>query len=173
MALFDSKARQFEIHFSRYKNLIYDYAIAVLNDRETAGDILQETFIKLYEQMNRNSNIKDVKSWLFITARNLCFNHKRNNRSNIPLGAIHNDIPDGKSPDDERLYILAKAMWEIEDKYREALILKEYQALSYAEIATILQTSVSSVKSLLFRARVSLREKFNHLVKEGEKHDMR
>jgi len=144
----------------------------VLGDKSAAGDVVQDTFIRLYEQQNHNPGINDVKSWLFITARNLCFNIKRHNRQEISLDISHDQIPGEDKSGDERVYILEKAMQMLDSKFREALALKEYQGLSYAEMATVLETTVPAVKSLLFRARVSLREKYNQQIKKGERYGM-
>ena len=158
----------FERLFRQHKNSIYNYALMMTGNKDNAGDIAQEVFLRLFEQVKNNSHIDNIKSWLFIIARNLCLNHKRDHQREIAI-----DIESGRpgissNPSDGRIFTLRQAIQNLDSKYREALILKEYQGFSYMEIAAILNTTIPAIKSILFRARVSLREEYDNLIKKGE-----
>lgn len=146
--------------FNTHKNNVYDYALKMLNNRDNADDITQEAFIRLYNNLNSNSNIKNHKNWLFIITRNLCLNNLRNNRKEFAIDDVQNEealIYNSRDPQYIRLH---KALNKLDFTHREALILKEYQGFSYEEISKVLNKSISAVRSLLYKARVQLKENF-------------
>ena len=146
--------------FQRYKNQIYNFAYKMLGDKETAGDVTQEVFIKLFQSQENPVKINNLKSWLFTLTRNLCLNKIRDTKKEISLESLVEE----KSVENEVSLLssikLQKAVMSLEPSLKEALILREYQGFSYAEISEILGLSISGVKSLLFRARVRLKEIF-------------
>ena len=164
----NNEAGNFKTYFNRHKNGLYEYALWLLADNESAADVVQEAFMKLFEKLNHNSEIKDIKSWLFITTRNLCLNMKRNSRKETSLDILADRMIDSKNTSDTRIFTLQKAMLALDTKFREVLVLKEYQGFSYAEMASLLETTVPAIKSSLYRARVMLRDKFNQLKQRGD-----
>jgi RNA polymerase sigma-70 factor (ECF subfamily) len=150
----------FETLFHRYKNQIYDFSYKMLGDRESAGDVTQEVFLKLFKNQNNPVEINNLKNWFFILTRNLCLNRIRDTKNEISLESIAEE----KLAEDEisnfKVLKLRKAMNLLEPDLKESLILREYQGFSYKEISEILGLSISAVKSLLFRARSKLKEFF-------------
>ncbi len=154
--------RSFETLFHRYKNQTYNFAYKMLGDRQTAGDITQEVFIKLFKSPNHSQPISNPKNWLFILTRNLCLNQLRDSKKEIRLEAIEEESLENQIQD-SGVQKVKQALSQLEPNLKEALVLREYQGFSYQEIAEILDISVSAVKSLIFRARVRLKEIFEKI----------
>ena len=157
-----SNHQQFTELFHLYKDRTYDFALRMLGDAHAAGDVAQEVFLKLYLSQSNHDRIADVKSWLFIVARNLCLNHIRNRSKQIPLEQLEDQLVESNPAVDPRQRALRLALASLESPYREALILKVYQGFSYREIAEILGRTVPSVRSTLFKARSMLRDKMEN-----------
>jgi len=148
--------------YNRHRSAVYTFCLKMLLDRDGAQDVMQETFLRVYENRNRLLNAGSFRAWLFTIARNQCLNTLRRDRRNVPL-----------DPEDESVLALPEAslsrmeaneeidrvnefLIRLKDEYREVLILREYQNLSYEEIAAITRSTVSAVKSRLFKARRKL-----------------
>jgi len=155
----------FCIHFHENKDHIFDFALRMLGDKQAAGDITQDVFMKLFENRNRIREIQNIRGWLFISARNMCLNHLRDRRKVISMEEIDQEHSNDSAGDNPQLGILKKAMAELDDRFREAVILREFQGFSYSEMAEILQITVSAVRSLLFNARIRLRENYEKIEK--------
>ena len=162
----DENSETFLIVFQDHKNQIYEFASKMLRDESAAGDVTQDVFLKLYKNRKNIRTIGNVKNWLFIITRNLCLNRIRDRRKEIPIHSIPDENLGYDNNPDENRVVLEKSLLSLETKYREALILKEYQGFSYKEMAEILKISVPAVRSLLFNARIRLRENF-HKINNG------
>lgn len=158
----NGNSHAFETLFHRYKNQTYNFAYKMLGDKQTASDVTQEVFIKLFKSQNHAKTIDNPKNWLFILTRNLCLNKLRDSKREIGLETLEEESSDNQIQD-IHVQKLKKALNQLEPNFKEALILRAYQGLSYQEISEILAISVSAVKSLLFRARVRLKEIFEKL----------
>lgn len=146
--------------FQHHKNQIYNFAYKMLGEKEGAADVTQEVFIKLFQSQNNAHKINSLKNWLFTVARNLCLNKIRDRKRETGLDSLTEEESTGNEVSILSSIKLRNAMIKLEPNLKEALILREYQDFSYAEISKILGLSVSGVKSLLFRARLRLKETF-------------
>ena len=144
--------------YDRHKGAVYGYAAKMLLSRAAAEDIVQETFARAYEHRQRLVSAASFRSWVFTIARNQCLNAiARADRE----PALREDAPDTPAPGtpfshllkSEQAALVHKALDALPPAYREVLVLREYQNLSYDEIAAVTRTTVSSVKSRLFKAR--------------------
>ena len=158
-----ARNERFREIFGRYKNRTYDFALRMLGDRETAGDVVQEVYMRLYKALESNPNFSDVQSWLFILTRNLCLNIIRDSAKEVSLDRTFTEMQVDADFADSGLRKVKRAMAALDPKYREALILKEYQGFSYQDIAGVLGITVPAVRSLLYKARLSLKENFEKL----------
>lgn len=150
--------------YNRYKGPVYAFCAKMLLDRAAAQDVMQETFVRVYENRSRLINAGSFKSYLFTIARNQSLNHLR--RSGRHIGLV--DEGDGVLPaagtpfshllKAEQVDLVNRFLAELSPEYREVLVLREYQNLSYDEIAAVTRNTVSSVKSRLFKARRKLGE---------------
>lgn len=152
--------KAFETLFHRYKNQTYNFANKMLGNKESAGDITQEVFIKLFNSQKNPARINNLKNWLFILTRNLCLNRIRNTKKEISLDSIADEKSIEDSNSNLQVLKLQKALDQLEPDLKEALVLREYQGFSYKEISEILSLTVPAVKSLLLRARLRLKEAY-------------
>lgn len=148
--------------YNRYKGPVFAFCYKMLGDRELARDVMQETFLRVYENRDRLSNAVAFKSWLFTIARNQCLNQIRRHRREVPLEE-ERDVPGGRGETpiselekSERVALVTRHINELKPDYREVIVLREYQNLSYEEIAAITRSTISAVKSRLFKARRKL-----------------
>ncbi len=153
----------FEVLVSRYHSRLLSFCRHLLGSREDAEDVLQDVLTASYNAMLADDRPINVRPWLYRIARNRCLNHLRRNK---PIGVDSMDIhfsdhgasTADKVHDREEFRQLLDDIRDLPETQRTALILREMDALSYEQIAEAMETTVSSVKSLLVRARVSLTE---------------
>jgi RNA polymerase sigma-70 factor, ECF subfamily len=154
---------------------LYVYEIALVRNQEEAEDLVQETYlraIQAFERLQPNSNLK---SWLFTILRNIRLNQVRDGLSKPRL--VEMDEPtegpwgfdDKSSKDPLFLYLTKVKQWDVRkaiealpDVYREVIILREFEGLSYEEIARVLDCRPGTVMSRLSRAREKLKELTHH-----------
>ena len=152
----------FALLYNRHKNGIYAFCLKMLLDRDAALDVVQDTFVRVYENRSRLLSSSSFRSWLYTIARNQCLNRLRRSRRLVSLdGQEHrisprSDTPASKLEKAERHRIVNRYLGSLSVSYREVIILREYHNLSYEEIAAIMRTTVSAVKSRLFKARRKL-----------------
>jgi len=131
----------------------------MLIDSGAAEDATQETFIKMSQNISSLQNTNAFLPWLFCIARNEVLMYLRRNKRN----GIHNDktVWDETTPFEivvstETTELVKKTLQNLKSEYREVLVLREYEQLSYQQIAEITGDTESSVKSRLFKARKAL-----------------
>ncbi len=148
--------------YNRYKTPVYAFCVKMLGDREQARDVMQETFLRVYENRDRLSSISSLKAWIFTIARNQCLNQIRKARWQVPLEnerepvAARSETPISRLEKSERIALVTRYLDELKTEYREVIILREYQNMSYEEIAAVTRSTLSAVKSRLFKARRKL-----------------
>ena len=151
--------------YNRYKDAVYAFCVKMLLNRELAQDVMQDTFLRVYENRERLMKTDSFKAWLFTIARNQCLNQLRRNNWQIPLdpemalpphiqGAKHTPVQDLEKS--EKIQLVNRYLQELKADYREVIILREYQNMSYEEIAAVTRSTLSAVKSRLFKARKKL-----------------
>jgi RNA polymerase sigma-70 factor (ECF subfamily) len=158
----------------------------MLGDPVEAQDLAQQVFVRVYRAAESYRAVAQFRTWMFTIVRNLVFNeHRRRSRATlIPLHAPDADasgnpagldLPDTaeKSPGEralerEMMAAIDRAILALPDQQRLAIVLRRYDEFSYEEIAAILKTSVPATKSLLFRARETLRKALQDYLEEGE-----
>ncbi|MEA2470640.1 MAG: hypothetical protein QOE38_1639, partial [Thermoleophilaceae bacterium] len=153
----------FETLVQRYQSRLLAFCRHMLNSTEDAEDVLQEVFTASFNAMIADARPINARPWLYRIARNRCLNHLRR-----PTCAGQDSMDvferDGGATTADTVYkreefrqIVADVQ-DLPETQRTALLLREIDALSYDDIATAMDTTVPSVKSLLVRARVSLAE---------------
>jgi len=148
--------------YNRYKGAVYAFCVKMLLDTEQAQDVTQETFLRIYENRDRLLKTSSFKSWLFTIARNQCLNALRRNRRHISIDqGVEStlsdvDTPFSKMEKNEQVRFVSRFLQSLKPEYREVLVLREYQNLTYEEIGAVTRSSISAVKSRLFKARKKL-----------------
>ncbi|MEK6570606.1 MAG: RNA polymerase sigma factor [Bacteroidota bacterium] len=159
--------------YNRYKRSIYVFCSKMLLDSESAKDCVQDVFLKVYEHRDQLIRPERFTSWLFTIARNQCLTFYRSSKHEATeevdfdsLRSSEEEAPDKMVERHETASLLNKFLSELKMEYREVLLLREFQNLSYKEIAEILGDSVSSVKSRIFKARQRLFELLKPILRE-------
>jgi RNA polymerase sigma-70 factor (ECF subfamily) len=148
--------------YNRYKGPVYSFCYKMLLNRYSAQDVMQETFLRVYENRDRLLKTSAFKSWLFTIARNQCLNAIRRGGRQVGLSQEASerlpapDTPFTQMEKSEQTRFISSLLEQLKPDYREIIILREYQNLTYEEIAAVTRTSISSVKSRLFKARRKL-----------------
>jgi RNA polymerase sigma-70 factor (ECF subfamily) len=147
----------------RYRNPVVNFIYKYLGDRFGAEDIAQEVFLRVYRSASGFEPRGRVSTWIFTIAYNLCMNEILRRRRFCLMSDMEDErgiepsVPssvEGEELKEELMDFIRR----LPEKQRAALLLKVNEGLSYAEIGGVLDLSVSSVESLLFRARENLRK---------------
>ena len=169
---------------ARYKDSLTNYLSMMIGDYDTAVDLSQETFLRVYRNINRYSNLYQFSTWIYRIATNLAIDEIRyrkrrgrvfyrnvwGNRKPAEKNGPEFEITDvRRGPRDEILRkesgrILGDAIRSLPEKYRTAFIMKEVEKLPYETIAKVLNCSAGTIKSRLHRARELLQRKLEHYI---------
>jgi RNA polymerase sigma-70 factor (ECF subfamily) len=148
---------------------LYSYALILTRNHAEAEDLVQETYVRAIPAMGRLRADSNTKGWLFTILRNIWLNQLRKRRNGPQM--IETDVGDSiadsivePSKDSHDLYVskleaeqVRAAIQELPEDFREIILLREYEDLSYQEIASVLDCPVGTVMSRLGRARAKLR----------------
>jgi RNA polymerase sigma-70 factor, ECF subfamily len=151
-----------------YADGLYAYAMVLCRNPTLAADLVQDTYVRALKAKEGLRPGSDVKSWLFTILRNIWLNHLRRERSALVAAEVDleenlADVYLASSEDPHDLYVkkiereqVRQAIQQLPIEFREVIILREYEELSYSEIASLLQCPVGTVMSSLARARSKL-----------------
>jgi RNA polymerase sigma-70 factor (ECF subfamily) len=172
-------AEAFDTLVVLYINDIYRLLFRLTADEQEAQDLTQETFLKALKAIKNFRGESSLKTWLFRIAINTSrsrFRWWERKKLHLIISLDSNDEKDNWSnrlssyefldPEEELLRkekesILLKALRLLHKKFRDAVVLRDIEGLSYEEIAEILQTNVGTVKSRIARGRLELRKKLS------------
>ena len=164
----DGDKRAMEALILHYQQWVYNIAYGMLGTREDASDMAQEVFLWLWEHIGQFRFRSRFSTWLYRIVTNRCINVKDQKKrrqtdameidDSQPWAPIDTETPEKSVLRLEQREILQKALTELKDDYRQVLVLREMQDLSYEELAEVIGCSVGRVKSKLHEARKALRE---------------
>ena len=156
--------------YNRYKHATYVYCLKVLGDPDAAKDSVQGVFLKVYERRSQLLHPESFKAWLLMIARNDCLTYLRKATRMSRLDEENEDdvfaLPTSEIDRDEETAIVSRAIARLNPVLKEVVILREYENLSYKEIADVIGVAESTVKSRLFTARQQLYERLKPLFAE-------
>jgi RNA polymerase sigma-70 factor (ECF subfamily) len=158
---------------------VYALLYRLTEDAEEARDLTQETFLRAFQNISRFRGDADLKTWIYRIAINQAHNRwrwwrrRRRDRTvslDVERGerqeSLSESLPDRAQPNPEqetlqreRERVLSRALQALGRPFREAVILRDVEGLSYEEIAATLEISIGTVKSRLSRGRIELRRK--------------
>ena len=177
----------FQILFDRYTAHIINFAYRIIGSQEESEDVAQDVFLRIYKSKERYDEDRPFKPWIFTIASRLISNHirfkKRHPEESLDWtteeseGDSKNpDLVDGSAPlphesleKQELKNSVQRALEELPENQRTAVLLARFEEMSYEEISEAMDLSAASVKSLLFRARQSLKRSLLPFVSEKEK----
>jgi RNA polymerase sigma-70 factor (ECF subfamily) len=168
----------FEELIERHQALVIGTVGRMLGGNSDVEDVAQQVFIRVWRSAGRYVPRAKFTTWLLKITRNLVFNELRRSkrRAQVPIQIEPNaeEIPlkdeVGSTPAASLLEVelqqaIEKAIADLPDSQRMALVLRRYEEFSYEEIGEILGLSVPAVKSVLFRARTELRARLSSYLK--------
>jgi RNA polymerase sigma factor (sigma-70 family) len=147
--------------YERYSNQILSYCLHQLGSREEAEDAVQSTFLNAFRGLKRGVVPEQEAAWLFKIAQNVCLSRRRatwrRGRIESPTDfELVEELTPAPSRQGEELMGLQDVLEQLPETQRRAILLREWQGLSYREIADELEVSQSAVETLIFRARRTL-----------------
>ncbi len=163
--------KSFEELVRRYQRQVANIIYLTLGNREEVQDISQEVFVRVYRSIDKFEFDASFFSWIYRITVNLCIDELRRRKIKRALSldflAESTFEKEKKSKeqilasdgvlDEEKREVVLAALQKLSQEHRQVIILREYEELSYAEIASYLGISVQAVKSRIFRAREELR----------------
>ena len=163
----------YETLLARFQQPVYNLAFRLLNDPGDTCDVVQEVFLKVFRNVGRFRHQSSLRTWIYRITVNEAHNHRRwffRHRSReVGLDeeldeTRKRELPDPvRSPfdyafDREKAVLIENALARINPLFREAVVLRDIEDLSYEEIADVLQISLGTVKSRIMRGREALRQ---------------
>jgi len=162
-----TRQERFEQTVLPHLDAAYNLARWLTRNEQDAQDVTQEAFLRAFRFFDGYQG-GNMRAWLFTIVRNTCYTWLHHNRPAEAAEEFNEEIhsPQDSGPADPELQLLAqadreslrRALEELPDVYREAIILRELEGLSYKEIADVASISIGTVMSRLARARTRLRE---------------
>lgn len=149
----------YNVLISRWEKRVFNYLVKLVGDREDAFDLSQEVFLKAWQALGKLEDAGRFSPWLFRIAHNEAFSLLRRSRpmdelSEPPVAAR----PSGDLAPVELSLAVTAALDRLTPEQREAVVLKVYQGFKFDEMAEILETPVSTVKSRLYTALELLKD---------------
>jgi RNA polymerase sigma-70 factor, ECF subfamily len=157
--------------YERYKRPVYLFCLRMLGEIEGAKDVTQGVFLKVLERHRQLSEPSKFRSWLLTIARNDCLMQIKDAKMTVAEDEISFHINNAATPEvtvfeevDTELKLVNQAVTRLRPDYRDVVILREYQNLSYRQIAEVVGVTESTVKFRLFAARRELYENLRPLL---------
>ena len=176
----------FEELVLNYQDRLVHIFFHLVGNQETAEDLAQETFLRIYRARHGYVPTAQFSTWLFKIATNLASNSRRTKgrRKEVDINSGDDDssprqeeqllseksalMPTRQFDHKEMTQIVQLALGSLNERQRLAVLLHKYEEMSYADIAATMEITEVAVKSLLSRARDALRQKLEDYVKNGE-----
>ncbi len=169
----------FDLIVKRYKDQLLNFIYRFVGSQEEAEDIIQETFLRVYRKRKAYKRIAKFSTWIYTIAGNLARTELRRRKrrklfSVTDMGYEDRDYeisdedfnPDNQVDGIIQEEIIQKEIAMLSPKFREVIILRDVQELSYEEISTIIKVPIGTVKSRVNRGRLKLQSRLKFLMKK-------
>jgi RNA polymerase sigma factor (sigma-70 family) len=162
--------RSFERLYRAHIEDVYRYSLMLLRNRADAEDVAQTTFMKAYRAIQRGDRPRHPRKWLITIAHNTCRTRARDDSRRPQEVSFDEELTEAASASEPDVDVgeLVRALGALSFNQRAALVMRELEGRSYAEIAETLEVSGSAVETLLFRARRALREQLEGALTCGD-----
>jgi RNA polymerase sigma-70 factor (ECF subfamily) len=175
----DGDEKSFGVLLEKHKTALVHFLRRMVQDQAVSEELAQEVFLRVYRSRASYEPTARFTTWMFRIATHLALNWLRDERNDRAQERLDdersNDLPSRELPDrapsvEQRMVYRAhlqeirEAIRTLPEKQRAAVLMHKYREMDYAQIALALDCSESAVKSLLFRAYESLRERLAHMV---------
>ena len=172
--MLNTKQISFKNDILPLKNVLYRLALRIMLNREEAEDIVQETLVKIWNKRDNWQNIDSLEAFSLTICRNIALDKKR--KAGSDNASIEESLIDSadtaSNPYDrmlqkDRLQMVKRIVNGLPEKQRSCMQLRDFEGKSYKEIARILTLSEEQVKVNIFRARQTVKQKYQELDKYG------
>ncbi|MFQ5751906.1 MAG: RNA polymerase sigma factor [bacterium] len=166
----------FDLIVKRYKDQLLNFIYRFVGSQEEAEDIVQETFLRVYRKRKAYKRIAKFSTWIYTIAGNLARTELRRRKrrklfSVTDMGYEDRDYEisdEGYNPESHvdgviQEEIIQREIDKLSPKFREVIILRDVQELSYEEISTIIKVPIGTVKSRVNRGRLKLQNRLKYL----------
>lgn len=169
----EGKDLAFKTIVDAYQNMVYNTCLAIVKSEEDAEDIAQEVFVQVYQSVKSFKGESKLSTWIYRIATTKSLDHERKKKRKKRFGFVKSifgedseviiNPPDFHHPGvaldkKETAAKLFKAIDKLPENQRVAFLLNKVEGLSYQEVSQVLKVSVSSIESLLHRAKNNLRK---------------
>ncbi|MDZ7332006.1 MAG: sigma-70 family RNA polymerase sigma factor [candidate division KSB1 bacterium] len=167
----------FDLIVKRYKNQLLNFVYRFLGNAEEAEDLVQETFLRVYRNRKAYQKVAKFSTWIYTIAGNLAKTElrKRKRRKFFSISDLGYNEKDYDISDDAfnpekdvdgrmKEEIIHREIEDLSPKFREVILLRDVQQLSYEEISQIVNIPLGTVKSRVNRGRLKLQEKLKHML---------
>ena len=146
----------------RYGDTMHGHALRMTGSPDEAADLVQQALVKGFKKLRHCREPSRVGAWLFRILANLCKDHVRSRRKDVPLTLVAGALQSGSNPEaDAEGAEIRRHIWGALDaltpEQKEAFVLKHVEGRTYEEIAAVMDLSVASLKMRVHRAREALR----------------
>lgn len=157
--------------FHQYEKYLYNLCYSYVHNEESALDLVQETYIKVFNNITKFDDKYPFHPWIRKIAVNACLNYKRDEKSNVI--SMNREVEDGITGEDEIASVenveedvieadTSRIIWRnvenLPPQYRLIITLRYYENLSYSEIADMLEKPMGTVKTDIYRAKALLKK---------------
>lgn len=162
-------AYAFEQLMRKHESRMYSVAVRMCGNRDDAQDCVQDAMLRIYRALDRFKGQSSFSTWVYRITMNTCLDElrRRKSRATTSLDQLLEtgwaptdefDTPEHRAIAGERRQALSKAIANLPEDMRSAIILREMQGLTYEEISDALSVNVGTIKSRISRAREKLRQ---------------
>lgn len=169
----------YEILVKRYKDPLMNFVYRFVGDRDICTDVVQDTMIKFYLNKDSYRSFAKFSTWIYTIAGNLAKNELKRRRRRSILSIDNTDdertpqiedksflAPDRAADSEMKNEMIQKALLKVKPVYREVVILRDVQDLSYEEISEITGLAIGTVKSRINRGRAQLQKLLKNIYRE-------
>ena len=170
----------FQKLYDLYSKQIYNFVWRLVGSTEDAEDLTQETFLKVHREIKNLRQASQFKFWLYRIARNEVYQKQRRSKkaSEVSLDNTAIDYYDflphqapGADPEKQALYrelsrVIDRTLKEMSSKYRDVFVLAVFHKMSYDDITKIVDRSLLSVKTDIYRARLTVKDALNRYMEK-------
>jgi RNA polymerase sigma-70 factor (ECF subfamily) len=170
--IINNKAEAFQHLVEKHQTMVINTCYGFLHNYQDAQDVAQEVFIEVYKSISKFRKEAKLSTWLYRISTNKSLNYIRDNKKRSWFQSLDDLFEKEKTADDsnstespqdilennEKLEIINQAIDKLAKNQKIAFVLYKYEDLSYKEIAEVMKISLSSVESLLFRAKKNLQK---------------
>lgn len=155
--------KEYNIVVKAHSGNLYRFILKLLKDPENANDIVQDAFMKLWQNVEKVEYNK-AKSWLFTTAHNTMLNKIKKDKRSEPFSTARFDEPYTSNNSFELKELIDKSLDQLPEIQKSVILLRDLEGYDYKEIGEIMNLNESQVKVYLFRGRQKIKDSLKNLI---------